>query len=133
MDGGIFGFLGLVAAHRGALEHDWRTRFGVSLMSVGQTMTLSEAARQVRALALDPSTHTFAAVNGWSYPVGRDALALLDLFDAYAMVHFKKPKPLPRPWDLRREVLGRKTSLTQDEVIAALRAAGHTAPLPSAV
>lgn len=97
MDGGIFGLLGLIASHRGAVEYDWRTRFGCGLSAVGQTMTITEASRLSLLLTTDPTTQTFVAANGWAYPASREFLVLADLFDAFSQVNFKKPKPYPRP------------------------------------
>lgn len=132
MAGGIFGFLGLIAAHRGALEYDWRTKFGMPLSAVGRDMSITEAARQVRQLLTEPSSHTYAALHEWDYPLSQESMAVLLLADLFGQVNFKKWKPLERPWKTREvEHLG-KTDLSQEEVIAALRAAGHTAALPSA-
>ncbi|GAA5143329.1 hypothetical protein GCM10023340_08540 [Nocardioides marinquilinus] len=96
-------------------------------------MTLTEAARLAHGLLQDPSTHTFAAASGWAYPATREALIMADLFDAFRQVHFVRPKPARRPWTTDGPTVEKRgrTDLTQDEVIAALRAAGHTAPLPT--
>lgn len=133
----------LIDAHRGAFEHDWRARFHVPLRAIGESMTWGEALRQTEQLATDPASHVGAALSGWDYPLSREALATLDLIDltheiAWAQGGGKgsRPKPCVRPWTQtqsgRRKVKPDE-SLTQAEIIAALRAAGHTAPLPQAL
>lgn len=101
-------------------------------------MTFGEAIRLTEQLASDPSSHVAAALLGWQHPYSREALVLADLFD---LQHQKawggkgaKPKPYPRPWPDQQS--GKRTSkpaadITQDEILAALRRAGHTAALPS--
>lgn len=94
MAGGIFGFLGLVSAHRGAVEYDWRTRFGSGLRSIGVDMSLQEAARLAKTLLADPSSATAASLQGWSHPISREALVLMDLFDLdHQVAAGKKVKP----------------------------------------
>lgn len=125
MDGGIFGFLGLIASHRGAIEYDWRTRFHAGLHQVGVSMSISEAARHAVTLAADPSSATAAAVEGWDHPISRTDLILMDLYDRYADVNFKKPQPYPgRPWSKRPEVtrLGNAAGRTSEQVRAILDA-----------
>jgi hypothetical protein len=103
-------------------------------------MTWGEALRLVNRLVLDPSSHVAAAVSGWSEPVSREALALMDLVDLQVMFRWvdagkkgQKPKPYPRPWPVQTKKRAKPDpSLTQAEIVAALRAAGHTAPLPNA-
>ena len=126
MDGGIFGFLGLIAGHRGAVEYDWRTRFGCGLRSIGTDMSLSEAARLAQTLLADPSSATAAALQGWSHPISREALVLMDIFDLdHQVAAGKKVKPhTGRPekavTTVRKGDVGGRTS---EEVQAVLRAA----------
>jgi hypothetical protein len=57
--------------------------------------------RLTQRLALDPSSHVYAALAGWAYPMSRDALATADLFDLFAMANAaedRQPTPYPRPW-----------------------------------
>lgn len=103
-------------------------------------MTWGEALRLVNRLVTDPSSHVAAAVSGWSEPVSREALALMDLFDFQMMLRWvdsdkrtrgPKPKPYPRPWPAQTtKRVKPDASLTQEQIVAALRAAGHTAPIP---
>lgn len=105
MDGGIAGLLELIATHRGAVEYDWRTRFNLPLSAIGtELMTFTEAARLAQGLLLDPSSHSFAALHEWDYPMSREALVQADLFDLeHAGRTKKKPKPYPRPWHSREK------------------------------
>jgi hypothetical protein len=101
-------------------------------------MSWGEALRLVNRLVLDPSSHVAVALSGWSEPVSREALALMDLFDFQAMCRWAdggkkgpKPKPYPRPWPAQTKKRAKPdASLTQEEIVAALTAAGHTAPIP---
>lgn len=126
MDGGIAGLLGLIASHRGAVEYDWRTRFGLALSDIGTRITLTEAARITHELTSEPTSHTYAAVAGWSHPWSPEARLLADLFDAYGLGRFKKPKPYPRPWDAQPTRKGRTGGRSRAEVVAILNAHGHS-------
>lgn len=99
-------------------------------------MTYGEALRLVERLLRDPSSHVAASVGEWSHATTREAIVLMDLYDLTHHIAWKqgggkgsKPKPYPRPWPSRTKRVT-KPSLTQDEVFAALRDAGHTMPLP---
>lgn len=129
MDGGIFGLLGLIARHRGAVEYDWRTRFHLPLSAInGEQMTLAEAGRHAATLRRDPSSAICAALEGWAHPISREAMLLADLFDLQHMSKAKKrPKPYPRPWailgDTKRR--GDAGGRTRAQVIEILRQFGH--------
>lgn len=128
--GGIVALADTIDAHRGAFEHDWRARFHVPLADVGETMTWGEALRLTKELVRDTGSHVFAAINEWKHPMSREALVLADLYDAFVHANFKRAKPYPRPWPDRTKSRPKPT-VSQAEVIEALRKAGHTAPLPS--
>ena len=94
-------------------------------------MSWGEAFRLAQRLAADPSSAVGAALAGWDHPASREALILMDLYDAFTAANFKRAKPYPRPWpdrDKKRTKPGE--GITQDQIIAALRAAGHTKALP---
>lgn len=136
MDGGIFGLLGLISTHRGAVEYDLRHRFGLGLRDIGDRITLAEVARLVVIVRQDPSSAIAAAIEGWSHPISREALALYDLFDLDMQVAVggkKKPKPHPgRPWEQggpRREHKGDIGTRSRAEVVAILNAHGHALPV----
>lgn len=121
--------LELVDQHRGAFEYDWAARFHEPLDLDGDLPALARTWHLADQLARDPSSHVYAAINGWAYPASREALALADLFDALVAVNTRKghkPKPYPRPWDRRNRVrLGNTGQHSQHTVRAALRARGH--------
>jgi hypothetical protein len=131
----------LIDAHRGAFEYDWRARFSLPLTVVGKSMTWGEAGRLTQELAGEPSSRVCAAIGGWDHPTTWEALAVLNLFDLTHQIAWaqgggkgQRPKPHSRPWPTTktgRHKAKPDASLTQDEIIAALRAAGHTAPLPT--
>ena len=95
-------------------------------------MTWGEAWRLFQLLMRDSSSQIGAALAGWSEPVSRMDLTLRDLYDMqHASKAKRKPTPYPRPWpDRTKTRLQPSADLTQDEIVAALRAAGHTAGLP---
>lgn len=100
--GGIRWLLDLIEEHRPALEYDWRTRFGLPLTAVGTAaMSWGEACRLVGELAAEPSSHTAAALGGWSHPWSWEATAVADLWELTAGLHTAKGKEspdYPRPW-----------------------------------
>lgn len=135
--GGILALLELIDRHRGAFEYDWRTRFHLALSEVGESMTWGEAIRHTTTLAADPSSHICAALGEWDRPVTSIELVLMDLYDLSHRVAWRqaggkgqRPKPYPRPWPDRKRTRT-KPDVSQEEIFAALRFAGHTAPLPT--
>ena len=137
MDGGIFGLLGLIRDHRGAVEYDLRHRFGLGLRDVGGTVTLSEVARLVVILRADPSSAIAAALEGWDFPISREALAIYDLYDLTVLANSdtKKGKPKPRPGrpfpmtDRQERKWGNTGGRTREEVVAILNGLGHNLPV----
>lgn len=127
----------MIRAHRGAFEFDWRARLHSSLRDIGESMTWGEALRHTKRLVTDPASALGAEMAGWDYPLTRDAMATMDLFDLTHQVAWlqggkkgPKPKPYPRPWPDKTKTRPRPT-VSQAEVIAALRRAGHTGDLPA--
>lgn len=101
-------------------------------------MSWSDAWHLVGVLVSDPASWLGAALAGWAYPVDRQTLVDMDTYDLmHKIAHAqgggkgKKPKPYPRPWPATTKTTTKPSvDLTQDEIIAALRRAGHTAKLP---
>lgn len=127
----ILTLVGAAREHRAAFAYDWRTRFGVPF-DPPTSMPYHECWYLTQALAVDPSSHVGAAMAGWEHPVTREWLVTADLYDAFIAANTKKghkAKPYPRPWPDRTKSRPRPT-VTPEVAIAALRAAGHTAPLP---
>lgn len=112
-----------------AFAYDWRARFGLSHAVIGESMTFGEAWSLVQALATDPSSRVAAALAGWQYPWSHEAMLLADLYDLQHQkaAGKKRVKPRPRPWDKKpeRRRMMPDPSLSQEEILAALRAAGH--------
>lgn len=103
----------------------------------GRRMSWGEAIRLTQTLVADPSSHVGASLAGWEYPASREVLLLMDVFDlthqaAWAQSGGKgtKPKPYPRPWPARQRTRTKPT-VSQAEVIEALRFAGHAGPIPT--
>lgn len=93
-------------------------------------MDWGEAASLARTLRADPSSAIAASIEGWTHPVSREALILMDQFDLNHAINSKKtPKPHPgRPWkqdDAKRERRGDAAGRTREQVVAILRQFGH--------
>lgn len=137
MDGGVFGLLGLISLHRGAVEYDLRQRFQIGLRDVGDRVTLSEVARLVVILRSDPSSAIAAALEGWDYPISREALLIADLYDLTVLANSdsKKGRPKPHPGrpfksdDHRERKYGDTGGRTRAEVVEILNALGHSLPV----
>jgi len=67
-------------------------------------------------LLREPSSHLFAAVNGWQYPTTWEHLTLLSIID---MLRAEGTKAQPRPWDKPETAA---TEPLHAEVMAALTA-----------
>lgn len=103
----ILTLLDLFDRHRGAFEHDWRTRFGIAFAEPGD-MSWGEVWRLTNILAADPQTWVAAAVNGWDRPFTWEWAAQMDHLDFLALARWadagkkgSRPKPLSRPWKAR--------------------------------
>lgn len=132
----ILTLLDLFEEHRGAFEYDWRQRFGKSLAVVGtRKMSWGEAWRLTSILLGDTSSQIAAALAGWQHPIDRTGLILMDLYDLQHMSKSsKKVKPYPRPWPLaHKTTTAPDKGVTQEQILAALRFAGHTGPVPGEV
>ena len=98
----------MIDAHRGAFEYDWRTRFRKPLTSVGKSMTWGEAIRLTQVLSLDPASAVGAAVADFDRPTAREALMLMDVYDALEVARLgRKAKRYPRPWASKARRIGR--------------------------
>lgn len=130
--GGIRALLDLIEEHRGALEYDWRSRFGLPLSAVGASMDYGEAMRLAHILSSDPSSQLGAVLQGWEFSISRETLALYDLHDLEGTkAAGSKWKARPgRPFSAKGEsrVLKRGDAggRTPEEVRAILRSLGHT-------
>lgn len=94
-------------------------------------MTYGEAWRLMLLLLNDPSSQVCAASVGWSHPITRADVTMRDLYDLqHQSKSEKKVKAYPRPWPERTKTrTSPSADLTQEQVVAALRFAGHTANL----
>jgi hypothetical protein len=58
-----------------------------------------EAVDLLRIIRADPSSMLAAAMEGWTHPLSRESLILMDHFDlTYAATGAKKRQPYPRPF-----------------------------------
>lgn len=130
--GGICGLLDLIEEHRGALEYDWRARFGQGLdTSVPAEIGWDEAVRLVRILRNDPSSQLAAAIEGWDYPLSRLGWMLADLLDVQGSSKAgKKWKTYPRPVKAKEKSRrwGNVGGRTRAQVVEILNRLGHNLP-----
>lgn len=112
--------------HRAAFAYDWRARFGMPLALGPGGMPYGEAVHMVTALKADPSSHVFAALADWEYPMSVEAMIAATHFDAYVQARTKKgrkAKTYPRPWDHQKNRRSKAAAhVTQDQIRAALEA-----------
>lgn len=123
----------MIEEHRGEFEYDWRFRFQLPLSSVGtRRMSYGEAWRLTMILVGDMSSRVAAAVAGWDGPIDRIDATLRDLFDLqHQSKASKKVKAYPRPWPDKVKTLTKPgAGVTQEQIVSALRFAGHTALAP---
>lgn len=87
-------------------------------------MTFGEAIRLTRILLNDPSSHVCSSVERWSHALPWEAIILSDLVDIQvAKASKRKPKPYPRPWNVRAKTMGTAMSIAELEAtIARVRA-----------
>jgi hypothetical protein len=65
----------------------------------------------------NPQSRLSASVNGWSFPVSFEWMALAELIDITVQANSKrKQRPFPRPWNRGEKKIGR-TNLARDRVI----------------
>jgi hypothetical protein len=122
--GGIASLIDLIEAHQAAFDYDWRTRFHLPVDAVPDVMHWGEAVRLAGILRADPSSMLAASMEGWKYPVTREAIALARLYDLeYAKSGAKKREPYPMPWNEAgtKTTRGNAAGRTPDEIKAILR------------
>jgi hypothetical protein len=131
--GGICGLLDLIEEHRGAIEYDWRTRFGQGLdASVPDDIGWGEAIRLVRILRSDPSSQLAASLEGWDYPLDRAGWMLADLIDVQGSSKAgKKWKSYQRPAKAKDKTQrwGDAGGRTRAQVVQILNGLGHDLPV----
>ncbi len=120
--GGILKLRELIEEHPAELTYDLRSRFGLSLNDIGETITYLEALYLISVLERDPSSWLQAAIHDWSQPVSREWMLVANLYDLFAAVNSKKkPKQYPRPWqDADTTRIGSKKPQKRSDVIASL-------------
>lgn len=126
MDGKRWGLLVVLREHRGAVEYEFRSRFGVGLNIIGRDMSLAEAARLVAIIGADPESALAAEVRGWEHPVSREVAVLMDLWDlTAAATGTKRPPRYVRPWKDPRQTkrIGDVAGRTPEEIKALLAGA----------
>lgn len=132
--GGIAGLTALIDEHQAAFDYDWRTRFHLPASVIGEDMGWDEAIRLAGILRADPSSMLAASMEGWTHPVSREALILMDQFDLDMAVNSGKKTPQPhpgRPWKQKGEArkFGNTAGRSRAEVVEILNRHGHNLPV----
>ena len=101
----------LSGEHETALTRDFRELFHVSIHDVGGPVPYDEAAHLLKALRSDPSSWYHAAIGGWDYPITREGIVLMELWDLELRKGLSKKqrnkfKAFPRPWPAKKSKLG---------------------------
>lgn len=121
--GGSVQLLELIEEHPAELAFDFRSRFGLSIESIGTTVSLRECLLLLNVLLRDPTSWLQAARNGWEYPVSREWIVGSHTYDLLAAVNSgkgKKPKPYPNPFPNKNVTRLGNTEKSVDEVRAIL-------------
>lgn len=104
--GGIASLCGVINGHLSEAVADFRAIYHVSLWDVPSHELLALTLELMK----DPESRLHAAAAGWSHPISRDWIALVDLVDVQLASKSKnRPKPYPRPWDAKPKQFGRST------------------------
>lgn len=103
------------------MTRDFREKFRLSIHEVGLSVRYDEAYALIVSLSSDSTSWFHAALADWDYPISREVMALMDLYDLqHQSKSKKKVKPYPRPWgDGSKKKIG--TSVTAAEAVAMLR------------
>lgn len=114
--GGIFRLAKQVASYPREAAADFRSIFSVSIREV----TGPELLDLLDDLLTLPESRLRAVLAGWTYPLTRTDLHLLNLTDYLLMRWLRdKYKPQPRPWDKAPKT--RKKRHTAEEAMRILR------------
>ena len=101
--------LDIVEKHPVDLARDFREKFNISILDIGDKIRYDEAALLVVSLLKDPQSWLHATLAEWDYPISRDWLLLADLYDLqHASKTKRKPKPYPRPFSNAKRYGGKR-------------------------
>ncbi|MGV9364526.1 hypothetical protein [Amycolatopsis sp. NPDC003731] len=108
------------------MAYDFRARFGLGLSApFDGTITWAEMWDLTSQLVRDPTAHTCAALNGWEYPISREAQALASLYDLTLVANTDSKKrnqvePYPRPWPSEDKNRSKAPTVDQQTIREAL-------------
>lgn len=126
------GLWGLIAAHRSALEYDWRSKCGLPLAALfRREVSWGEAWDLTRELLRDPDSHVTASLAGWAYVPGPVERVNTSLFEAWVNSqrgHNKTPWRAPRPWEKAAPSLPKRPAKADAERRARLDALLYGTP-----
>lgn len=89
----------IISDHPSETAYDFRSRFGVSYLEIGRSVTYLEAAHLISILVQQSDSWLCSALAKWKYPVTNEWTVLVNTYDLLAQINSKKkPKPYPRPW-----------------------------------
>jgi hypothetical protein len=122
-DGGSLKLRELIWEHTSEFAYDFRTKFGLSYLEIGATITWLEVMHLVSMLLRDPTSWLQTAVRGWKHPVDYEWIVAANTFDLLARANSgkKKPKPYPTPWAVKEDKLRPKYKQSRSDVIAKLK------------
>jgi hypothetical protein len=113
----------LIADHPAELAYDFRSRFGISYLAIGNEVTYLEAAYLIGVLVRIPDSWLSAKIQNWTHPVSQEFIVAAHTWDLLATVNSKKkPKPYPMPWKQAGQVKIGNKNQTRADVINKLNA-----------
>ena len=102
--------------YREELLLDFRAIYNTSINEISRSISVDEAMAMIRGLAHRTESWYFAKLNKWDYPMNRDSLILLDIYDAFRQANSKnKPKPSPRPFKSKESKVFAGTPMSKAE------------------
>lgn len=112
----------IISDHTSAVAYDFRSRFGVSYLDIGRSMTYLEATHLIAILVQSSDSWLCSALADWKHPVSNEWTVLANVYDLLAQVNSKKkPKPYQRPWKTTdTSKLGSKNVQSRSDVIKRL-------------
>lgn len=117
--GGSLKLLDLIREHPAEFAFDFRSKFQLSYLAIGDSVSYLEAIYLTSILMKDTSSWVGSKLAKWTYPVTREWIITQDLYNlTYAIASKKLPKPYPTPWKQKGEKsLGKIGGRTQQEIL----------------
>lgn len=121
--GGSLKLRELIEEHTSELAYDFRSKFGLSYLEIGHSVTWLEAYHLILVLMKEPDSWLQASVRKWKYPVTNEWVVAAHTYDLLAHVNSgkRKPRPYPTPWSTKEDKIRPKHKQSRSSVIDKLK------------